>query len=183
VRPLQSIGMGLVVVALSARVRGYDVLADPLGWALVLHGLLRLPAGLRRRGTAVALTGLALTVSVPLWLPGVVDSLADADDSLVWAAGLPQVAAVAALCTGLRDAAAGAGDAGAARWLRTARDLTLAVGVLPIVVYPVAPDLLGPLLALAVGTLLLVIVLLFRYSARPWALDAGARGAEHPAPV
>ena len=32
--PLPSIAMGLVIIALTARMRGYDVLADPAGWVL-----------------------------------------------------------------------------------------------------------------------------------------------------
>lgn len=30
--PLQTVGMGLVIVFLSARVAGYDALPDPVGW-------------------------------------------------------------------------------------------------------------------------------------------------------
>jgi len=61
-----------------------------------------------------------------------------------------------------------AGDAKAARWLRTARTLSIAIGVLPIVVYPIEPDLLLPLILVALITIVLVIVLLFSYSSRPW---------------
>ena len=39
VKPLQAVGMGLVIVVLTVPVAGYDVLADPLGWLLVLVGL------------------------------------------------------------------------------------------------------------------------------------------------
>ena len=37
-RPLQSIAMGLVIVALHAEFGGFDALPDPLGWVLVLLG-------------------------------------------------------------------------------------------------------------------------------------------------
>ena len=43
-KPLQSIAMGLVIIALKAWVNGeYDVLPDPIGWLLVLQGLAALP--------------------------------------------------------------------------------------------------------------------------------------------
>lgn len=167
-KPLQAIAMGLVIIALSAKVNGYDLLADPLGWLLVLHGVRLLPADVPRRDTIHAIGIVAALVSVALWFPAVADGLSDTDDSLVWAATLPQIAFVALLCVELSVQADAAGDAKAARWLRTARTLTIAIGVLPIVVYPIEPDLLLPLILVAVITIVLVIVLLFSYSARPW---------------
>jgi hypothetical protein len=52
--------------------------------------------------------------------------------------------------------------------------------VLPIVVYTVEPSLLLPLLLLATVALVLVIVLLFRYSSRPWALAEVDQTATDP---
>ena len=167
-KPLQAVAMGLVIIALVAKVDGYDLLADPLGWLLVLHGVRTLPAGVPRRDTVHAIGVVAALVSVALWFTAVADALSDTDDSLVWAATLPQLAFVALLCVGLSVRADAAGDAKAARWLRTARTLTIAVGVLPIVVYPIESDLLIPLLLVAVITIVLVIVLFFSYSSRPW---------------
>ena len=161
--------MGLVIVAVSAKLHGYDVLADPLGWLLVLRGMVQLRGTVPWWDTTTFLAGLALLVSVPLWFPGVVDALADTDDSLTWAANLPQIAFVAVLCAALARTAADAGDQKSSSWLKTCSTLTIAAGVLPIVVYTVEPDLLVPLLVLATLTLLLVIVLLFRYATRPWA--------------
>ena len=169
-KPLQAIAMGLVIIALGAKINGYDLLADPLGWLLVLHGVGLLPTDVPRRETIRAIGVVALLVSVALWFPAVTDALSDTDDSLVWASTLPQIAFVALLCVELAVHADEAGDAKAARWLRTARTLTIAVGVLPIVIYPVEPGLLLPLLLVAVITIVLVIVLLFAYSSRPWAL-------------
>ena len=169
-KPLQSIAMGLVIVALSARVRGYDLLADPLGWLLVLAGVARLPDAVARRSSLRGLGVLAAVVSVPLWFPGVVDALADTDDSLVWAANLPQVAFVALLCHTLAATAAAATDTGAARWLAIARTLAIVAGVLPVVVDTVATGWLGPMLLLALVALVFAIGLLFSYAGRPWAL-------------
>jgi hypothetical protein len=172
--------MGLVIVALSARVNGYDVLADPLGWLLVLRGMAQLPRTLPWWDTTTFLAGLALLVSVPLWFPGVVDALADTDDSLTWAVNLPQIAFVATLCASLARAATDAGDTRSASWLKTGSTLTVAAGVLPIVVYTVERSLLLPLLLLATVALVLVIVLLFRYHARPWALPEVDQTARDP---
>lgn len=169
-KPLQAVAMGLVIVALSARINGYDVLADPLGWLLVVRGVTQLPRSLPWWDTTSLLAGLALLVSVPLWLPGVVDALADTDDSLTWAVNLPQIAFVATLCAALARVAGEAGDRRSASWLKTGSTLTIAAGVLPIIVYTVEPSLLLPLLLLATVALVLVIVLLFRYHARPWVL-------------
>ncbi|MEP9363018.1 hypothetical protein ABLE68_08655 [Nocardioides sp. CN2-186] len=175
-KPLQAAAMGLVIVALNAKVNGYDLLADPLGWLLVLHGVRLLPAEVPRRDTIHAIGIVAALVSVALWFPAFTDALSDTDDSLVWAATLPQIAFVALLCAELAAHAGEAGDAKAARWLRVARTLTIAVGVLPIVVYPIESDLLVPLILVAVVTIVLVIVLLFSYSSRPWALHEEPAG-------
>jgi hypothetical protein len=180
VKPLQSIAMGLVIVALSARVHGYDVLADPVGWLLVLLGVGRLVPDLPFRGAVRGLAVLATVVSVPLFFPGVVDALADADDSLVWAANLPQVAFVALLCHVLAAAAGRAGDTGAARWLAIARTLTIVAGLLPVLVDTVATAWAGPMLLLALVALVVAIVLLFQYSGRPWAA-AGEQREPDPA--
>ena len=53
-RPLQSIAMGLVIIALRAEFGGYDALADPLGWLLVLLGVRTLPVEPERRRTLFA---------------------------------------------------------------------------------------------------------------------------------
>lgn len=178
-KPLQAVGMGLVVVALTAPVHGFDLLANPLGWALLLHGLVRLPA-LPWGAAARFLAGLALAVSVVLWYPGVVDALTRADESLVWAADLPQATAVAVLCIGLARLAEDAGDRAARAWLRTAGTLSVATGVLPVVVYGALGTGEALMLVLATLALLLVIVLAFRYAGRPWAGAGHAKGPSLP---
>ncbi|NYD40017.1 hypothetical protein [Nocardioides panaciterrulae] len=185
-RPLQSVAMGLVIIALAARVHGYDVLADPAGWVLVLAGVRLLPRRPARAGTVRALAvlaGLAGLLSVPLWFPAVVAALEDADESLLWAATLPQLAFVAALTAGLARAATEQEDRAAAAWLRTASTLTVVAAVAPLAVYGAGQRaLLVPTLLLATGVLVLVIWLLFSYAARPWARSASeqATGAAPP---
>src|SRR5262245_26786738 len=97
-RPLQSIAMGLVIIALHTEFGGYDALPDPVGWVLVVLGVLGLPADLERRSTLLAVAALAGVVSIPLWIPGVSEAVADVDESLLWAANLPQLAFVGLLC-------------------------------------------------------------------------------------
>jgi hypothetical protein len=166
VKPLQSIAMGFVIIAISARSHGYDLLPDPVGWLLVLLGLGRLPATLPHRPALRSLGLLALVMSVVLWFPGLADGLENTDESLLWAANLPQLAFVALLCRALAELA----DGSAAGWLKTASTLTVVAALLPVVVLGAGAS--GLLVVMVVGSaavLVLVIVLLFRYAARPWA--------------
>ena len=176
-KPLQAIGMGLVIVALAARAAGADLLPDPLGWGLVLYGVARLGA-LPSRSAVAAVVAVALAVSAVLWVPGVDGWLADRDDSLLWAASLPQVAAVAVLTGSLGMAAATAGDRGAARWLRWTRTLTIVAGVLPVPVLATGTASVGLMLLAGLVALVLAIVLAFRYSGRPWAEARPATGLD-----
>jgi tellurite resistance protein TehA-like permease len=170
VKPLQSVAMGLVIVALFARAGGYDLLPDPVGWLLVLHGLHRLPRDLPLAGPLRPLGVVALLVSVALWFPPVVDGLVDTDESLLWVATLPQLAFVALLCLALSRQAAGAADQRSSSWLRSTAILTVVAALLPAVVFGAEEvELLAVMVVGATLVLLLVIVLLFRYAARGWA--------------
>ncbi len=124
--------MGLVIVLLTATIHGYDVLADPFGWLLVLVGLAGLPV--RQQDTLRTLAVLRLLVSVVVWFPGARDALNVTDDSLAWAASIPRSSTVIVLAQALAQAAGSAGDADARRWLQTARTLFVVVLVLPPVV-------------------------------------------------
>lgn len=167
-KPLQSIAMGLVIIALEAWVGGgYDVLPDPLGWLLVLHGLGGLPVTLPHRQGLRLVGLLALVMSIVLWFPSVRDALEQADESLLWAADLPQLGFVGLLCLALSRTAAV--DPRASRWLHTAAALTGLAAVVPVLVLGAGADTLVEVMVVGAGlVLLLVIVLLFRYSSRPW---------------
>lgn len=183
-KPLQSIAMGLVVIVLTARFGGYDALADPLGWLLVLLGVHRLPADLDRREALLVLAAVAGLVAVPLWVPAVVESLYDADASLGWAANLPQLAFTGLLCHVLAGRAAAAGDLRPARWLRLAVTLTVVVALLPVLVLGAGIDGLAVTsYVLGAATVLLVVWVLFACSGRPWAggPSASGRSGETPA--
>jgi hypothetical protein len=171
VKPLQAVAMGLVVVLLTAAVHGYDLLADPLGWLLVLAGLGALPVPQRRALRALA--GLGLVVSVVVWFPAARDALNVTDDALAWAAGLPEVVCVVLLAHALAQRALAAGDGPARRWLLTTRTLLVVVALLPPVVLGGGLDsLVGAAAAVGSLSLLLLVVLLFRYAGRGWALPA-----------
>lgn len=168
-RPLQSIAMGLVVIGLRATFGGYDALPDPLGWVLVMYGVLRLPRDWQHRGALTTLALLAGVVSLPLWLPDVSVVLYDTNPSLGWAANLPQLGFAGLLCLTLARRAAAAGDTRAAAWACTALTGFVLVGILPVLVFGAGVRSLElPSYAAASAALLLLIWLLFAWSSRPW---------------
>jgi hypothetical protein len=171
VKPLQPVAMGLVIVVLTARAHGFDLLPDPLGWLLVIAGVRRLPAALPRRDLVVGLAMLAGAVSVPLWIPHVADRLYDTDPSLAWAATLPQLGFAVFLAGGLAVLADRGGDSGAARWLRVARTALLVVALLPVLVFGGGWTDGEDLAAAAAGlAAVLLVVLLLVDAGRAWAL-------------
>lgn len=170
VKPLQSVAMGYVFIALYARFNGYDAYADPVGWALVLYGVHRLPAGTPSRSGIVCLGWLAGLVSVPLWFPAVRDALEDADPALAWAVDLPQFGFGILLGLSLAKAATADDDLRAAGWLRTVATAITVVAVLPVVVFGGGMDELADPASLAVQIVSVALVwLLFQYSGRVWA--------------
>jgi hypothetical protein len=178
-RPLQSIAMGLVIIGLHAEFAGYDALADPVGWLLILLGVRGLPADLERKRPLLAAAALAGVVSIPLWIPGVADAIEDVDESLLWAVNLPQLAFVALLCHLLAGRAAEAADPRAAAWLRVLVTWSVVAALLPVLVFGGGIDALE-LPAYVAATLLLLALIwqLFSWSSRPWAgaADGAGRG-------
>lgn len=173
-KPLQAVAMGLVIVVLTASYHGYDVLADPLGWLLVLVGLDGLPPA--RRGSLPALASVSLVVSVVVWFPGAREALNVTDPALAWAASLPELLTVIVLAHRLARAAGEGADLRAAGWLRTARALLTVGALLPPVVLGGGMDALrGSAAAFVTLSLGLLVVLLFAYAARPWAAPTPAR--------
>ncbi|WP_139979632.1 hypothetical protein [Nocardioides litoris] len=169
-RPLQAVACGVLLHLLFARLGGYDVLADPLGWVLVLVGLRALPPGFELRSSAIALAVLALVTSVPLWVPGVASAVEDADESLAWAVDLPRFGCYLVLALALSRVALAAGDRGAAGWWSTVVLALAAVVVLPVLVFGGGIDGLAPLATTLVGLVpTVVLVLLLVHAGRPWA--------------
>jgi len=165
--------MGLVIVLLTVSAHGYDVLADPIGWALVLVGISSLPVA--ERSSLRWLAAISLVVSAVVWVPAVRDALNVADLALAWAAGLPELVTAIVLAHVLARAAWTAGDPTARRWLLTARTLLVVAALLPAVVLGGGFDSWDGALGL-IGSLclLLLIVLLFRYASRPWAMPVAS---------
>jgi hypothetical protein len=181
-RPLQSIAMGLVIVALRAPVAdGYDLLPDPFGWLLVLLGVRSLPDDLERRTALLTTAALAGMVSVLLWWPGVSDAIDGVDPALLWAVNLPQLALLALLSHVLSRRAAAAEDPRAAAWLRILVTGFVVAALLPVLVFGGDVDALErPADAAAVVLLVSLIWLLFSYSARRWAVAETTRGPHPP---
>ncbi|HEY1116077.1 MAG TPA: hypothetical protein VGE43_00135, partial [Acidimicrobiales bacterium] len=170
--PLRPVVLGLVVVVLNTKVDGWDLLADPVGWVLVLLGSRALPV--RRRGPLLVAAALALVVAAVLWPPGVADRVAATDDSLSWALSLPQSAYLVLLADGLRDAAARGDDPGLRTWWTTTTALAAAALVLPVLVLGGDLDALGALAALvSLLTVVLVVVLGLASARATWAGGPG----------
>lgn len=172
--PLQRVAVGLLVVFAEAAWppdpspswARYDLLADPVGWALVLWGvvaLVRAEPGFALARVAAAVAGL---VSLPLWLPQLRHLL---DAPTEWAASLPQLAFCLVLA---RLVARAAGEHGDPRVARRFTVLAYGVGVvalLPVVVLGGDVPALAPaaaLLALVVDVAL--VWSLFAVHRRTW---------------
>ncbi|GAA5140231.1 hypothetical protein GCM10023340_00010 [Nocardioides marinquilinus] len=169
-RPLQAIAMGVVVLLLEAPAGGFDLLADPLGWLLVLLGVRDLPRAMPLRGALRAVSVVAAVASVPLWLPVVVEALEDADESLAWAANLPRLGFFVVLGLGLAGAATAAGDRVAGTCWRVVAGGGLVVVLLPALVFGGGLNQLDDAAGAAVALVPTVVVVLgFWHSGRRWA--------------
>lgn len=169
-KPLQSVAMGFVVLLLYAPLGGVDLLFDPLGWLLVVLGVRGLPAGFPHRRNLFGLGVLAALVSVPLSVPAVLDALDDADESLAWAANLPQFGWYLLLAVALTQAGTEAADKGAETWWRTIALGCVAVIVLPVLVFGGGIDGLADTAGAAVALVpIAMIVMLFVHAGRAWA--------------
>lgn len=125
---MQTIAMGLLVIVLDVPATGWDWIADPLGWVLVLLGLNAVRDVLpNHRGLGIT-AWVCLAVSVIIYPP---DSVATLDDTLGWVFSLPTVVWCFLVCDAMHDVAEG-GRRSALLWLRNAFVL---VGLLPLVVY------------------------------------------------
>jgi hypothetical protein len=182
VKPLQAVAMGLVVVGL--RAGHWDLLPDPLGWLLVLHGVRRLASGIPWRSSMLTLAALALMASLPLWVPSVAERLDAADPSLRWAVNLPELGFLVVLCLGVSDHARDADDLGAFRTWRTLATLAVVCAVLPILVWGGGLSTLElPSYVLASLTLLAVICLGFAHAGKAWLVQSPDSHPHEPSPA
>jgi hypothetical protein len=170
VRPLAWIATGFVVVVLTADRGGWDLLPDPVGWALVLLGTWLLPRAVGPRRLLVAVGAGALLVAAATWPPQVAERVRDADPGLVWALGLPELGYVVVLAHVLSGAATRAGDTRAAATWSGVRTVTVVVALLPAVVIGGGVESLRGLAGVAtVLAPVVVVVLLLVHAGRVWA--------------
>lgn len=178
--PLQKIAMGLVIVFAPGYFefggRPYDVLADWLGWLLVISGLRVLRTHLDV-DIAYWLAWVALAFAAVFWFPQITDLLPEVeepikgiDPSVQWFISLPQAAFSLMLIKAIGQAALEqqprdrfvAGRFGVLTWA------FIATVVLPPVAYAVAEDLIRPTL-IGIGLINIVFVYyLFRVHRRTW---------------
>lgn len=182
-KPLQAIGLGLVLLALGpvdAEPGTFDPLPDPLGWLLVLVGLHGLATALDsgRLGTLRFVGTLALGVSVALVVPAVARWL-ETDPSLGWAADVPRFGFFALLCHELSQAALRGRSTAGASCFSIAGAALLFVLAAPPLAFGAGWDgvgTTGEVVAQAVQIAL--VVLCFVFAGRRW---AGAPEPETPA--
>ncbi len=149
--------MGLVIVLVDAFFGGYDAVPDPVGWAMVIAGLIPLRPRIESGSGLIMLAGLCLVVSVATYPPAVSGLL---DESGGWALSLPQIGFSFMLCTGLAPLAERlAGRLLTLRWAFVA----LAAG--PVLVFGGGVEALrSPIALLIVGANVYLVYLLFAAS-------------------
>ncbi len=152
------IAMGLVIVLVDAFFGGWDGVPDPLGWLLVLAGVLALRDHLDVRGL-VAAAVTSLLVALATYPPAVGARL---DDNTGWVASLPALAFAFVLCTALAEQ-----DEPLAGRFRVVRWLVVALAAGPVIVLGAGVDVLRePLGTLSVATQAYLIFLVFAASRR-----------------
>jgi len=155
VTSVQTIAMGLLIIVLDVPATGWDWIADPLGWVLVLLGLSAIREVVpNHRGLAIT-AWVCLAVSVIIYPP---DSVATLDDSLGWVFSLPTVVWCFLMTDSLHDVAEG-GRRTTLLWLR---HVFVLVGVLPLLVYLAGLDWLTvPTAVVAVAANITLLSLLW----------------------
>lgn len=183
--PLRQIALGLLLVALGVQINGFDLLMNPLGWVLVIGASQRITGEETTRASVTTAAVVAFLVSVPLAVPRVTGSVANADPSIAWVLSLPQLAVVLLLARHLTATARAGGDVDAAAWWRWASTGAIVVALAPVIAYPTgSEELIGLTLLLGLAVIVFTLVLLLRHAGRPWAIPTGPviSPADPPAP-
>lgn len=171
-KPLYGVALGLVVIALYAKAGDFDLLPDPLGWALVLVGLnvLTHRVELRFQGALWVAGLLALAAAVALTVPSVREWFEDAEPALAWAVDVPALGFCALLCAALAPAARAAKAIAAYGWFQWT-SIGFGISVLaPVVVIGGGVDgLRGPAELVTGLAQLSLFVLCVWYGGRAWA--------------
>ncbi|TWG92648.1 hypothetical protein L615_000700000550 [Nocardioides sp. J9] len=185
-KPLQAVGLGLVLIALGpveAEPGTFDPLPDPLGWFLVLVGLHGVGPSLdeRRLPLLRLLGGLAFVVSVALVVPTVARWL-ETDPSLGWAADVPRFAFFALVCHELSQAALRARATGGASSFSIAALTLLFVLAAPPLAFGAGWDGVGTAGEVAAQAVqIALVVLCFVFAGRRWAGAPEVDAPEAPA--
>jgi hypothetical protein len=165
--PLQQIALGFVVIVLTAPAGEVDLLLDPVGWMLVLGGVLRLrtaaPRPLPHSGLVTLAAVVAALASVALAVPPLVRDASPAQLAplVVW-----QPLCCAALCRSLSGLAPPSAPwAARLRWLAYA---FCVVAALPLVVLADVEEAYGAVAFAGAVALLVLIVVLFVVHRAPW---------------
>ncbi|GAA3682104.1 hypothetical protein GCM10022237_46090 [Nocardioides ginsengisoli] len=173
-KPLQAVGLGLVLLALgpaNAKPGTFDPLPDPVGWLLVLVGLHALGKALdARRLPALRFLGMvALGFSIALVVPAVARWL-ETDPSLGWAADVPRFAFFALLCHELGQSAFRARQsAGASAFSLGALGLLFVLAAPPLA-FGAGWTAIGPAGEVAAQVVqIALVVLCFVFAGRDWA--------------
>ena len=192
VSPLQRIGLGLILVVVPADFPAhphpvwnyYDALPPPIGWALVVSGLLRLMAAsdLDLRNTRTSAL-VALAVSVPMWFPQLNHYVVPqynpgVSQSWQWFVALPSWVFGFFLCKTIGDAAAmrQPRERGIAGWFGVLRWGFVASAVLPAVVYGANVTNADNSMHLVIGMVeIFLVVAMFTYHRREWLGGPGPR--------
>ena len=171
-KPLYGVALGLVIIALYAKAGDFDLLPDPLGWALVLIGLnvLTRRVELRFAGPLWVSGLLALAASVALTAPSVRDWFEDAEPALGWAVDVPALGFCGLLCAALAPAARAAGATAAYAWFQwTSIGFGVSVLAPVVVIGGDVEGLRGPAELITGLAQLSLFLLCLWYGGREWA--------------
>lgn len=171
-RPLSLVAVGLLLALVDISIDDVDLVADWVGWLVVLLACAGLPPQLAPARLAVV-AAAALLVSVAVWIPGALVDLDALPLPLAWAISLPEVLVGLLLALSMARAAGGAGDESARGWWRLVIGGNVVILLLPPVVY--GAGVVGVVVvgvAIALATAITEIVLCFRHGDRPWAQPA-----------
>lgn len=192
VSPFQRIGLGLILVVLPADFPAhphpvwnyYDALPPPIGWLLVLSGILPLirDAGLDlrlARGAAV----VALLVSIPMWFPQLNHYVVPqynpgVSQSWQWLVALPSWVFGFLFSKAIGEAAITRDppERGIAGWFGLLRWGFVLSAALPAVVYGANVTGMDHTMKLIIGLVeICLIVAMFTYHRREWLAGPGPR--------
>lgn len=174
---LQTVVMGLVIVYLDVPPDGFDWVADPFGWLLVILGLAPLKGALPNHVGLTVTAWICLAFAIVSWPEG---SPATLSPAIGWLFSIPTLA----WCFLISDAVADATEGRLRLVMLALRNAFVVVAALPGLVYLAGADWLSvPAEVLILVANVLLLVALWAASSRPGLAeeDSGATRAERRA--